>query len=576
MSLRSVALTTSLLMVLGSLSLTRSQEPGQLSQKLLLESTVQQRITNAISKILDESQFVVDVKVELAFTTARQVEMAYRGPDGRLIRPGQVPGDDGSSPGEAGGAPSRTVTNPFPIPGFPDVTTEERGDAVRALDELTPADGAAEALDESMEGASEAPVAEMMTEAGGMPTIESMAISIILEDGVSPQIIENVRQVTLVASRFDRDRGDILSITTAAFKDRRQASSELASPSSELMQAGREQSEVMQETLREAQARNEALLQELRDRELEYLERSEEERKQALADLAQVQNERAKDLIFLQQQREEQNTRLQEALLTQIDEMRKDLTSGRLTPGEGDIVSVQVTSLEDSLKAMRLAFGAERERYEAQIDDLLQPVEPPSTGLLADGQGLLVLLGVALLVVMAIVAVALLTSRSRAQMAPAGMMYPPPARPYPRRRPPRPAPPKTRRKAKPEKAEEADAGEEIEPEKAAKPAPAPEPAKAAAVEEVAEEAAEVAAAEAETSESEDAEAPPSHAEESPEVLQSEVSSLRQSVVSMSVGKPETATRIVGNWLQQGAPADEVETAEGEAPEVDESVEQEDS
>ena len=306
------------------------------------------------------------------------------------------------------------------------------------------------------------------------------------------------------------------------------------------------------------------------------MERSEEERKQALADLAQVQNERAKDLIFLQQQREEQNTRLQEALLTQIDEMRKDLTSGRLTPGEGDIVSVQVTSLEDSLKAMRLAFGAERERYEAQIDDLLQPAVPPSTGLLADGQGLLVLLGVALLVVMAIVAVALLTSRSRAQLAPAGMMYPPPVRPYPRRGPPRPAPPKTRRKAKPEKAAEADTEEEIKPEKAAEPAPAPEPAKAAAIEEVAEEAEQAAAAEAETSESEGAEAPPSHAEESPEVLQSEVSSLRQSVVSMSVGKPETATRIVGNWLQQGAPADEIETAEGEVPEVDESVEQEES
>ena len=34
-------------------------------------------------------------------------------------------------------------------------------------------------------------------------------------------MIENIRQVVMVASRFDRTRGDVLSIMTASFKERR-------------------------------------------------------------------------------------------------------------------------------------------------------------------------------------------------------------------------------------------------------------------------------------------------------------------------------------------------------------------
>ena len=69
MRLSTASFVAALLILLGGTSLIRSQESGYLSQKLLLENTIQQRVTNAISKILDESLFVVDVKVELAFTS---------------------------------------------------------------------------------------------------------------------------------------------------------------------------------------------------------------------------------------------------------------------------------------------------------------------------------------------------------------------------------------------------------------------------------------------------------------------------------------------------------------------------
>lgn len=537
MRLRTLFSSAILLILLVCISLVRSQELGYLSQKLLLENTIQQRVTNAISKILDESLFVVDVKVELAFTAARQVETVYRTPDGRLIRGGE-PGAvarqlEGAEPGAEAERAQRTVTNPFPIPGFPDVETGI-GEPIRPLDEAEPSLPSEEAAGEGEVVTGMAEVTGTIETTGGLPSIQSMAVSIILEDGVSPQIIENVRQVTLVASRFDRDRGDVLSITTASFKDRR-PSAELTGPGVPATEIQIRQTEDLQEKLQEAQTRNEELMQELRERELEYLQRSEEERKQALADLAEVQTERAKDLIFLQTQREESNVRLQEALLTQIDEMRKDLTSGRLPPDEQDILSLQAASLEDSLNAMRLAFESEKERLQAQIEAALTREPPPPQGLGVLGDNLLVLLGVVLLVVLAVVAVLLATARSRAQAAPVGVAYPGPP-PYLRRRPaPRPAAAprkKVKRKVKPE-----EAAEEAEPRETAPPAPSDKEAA------VTSEAEQVSPGEA-------AEPVPSLVEEDPEVLRSEVKSIRQSVVSMSVGRPESATRILNDWLQQ--------------------------
>ncbi len=559
MRLRTALLPVTLLVLLaGIASLVRSQESGYLSQKLLLENTIQQRVTNAISKILDESRFVVNVKVDLAFTSARQVEKVYRTPDGRLVR-GSDPAAasrqlEGAVPSTEAERARKTVTNPFPIPGFPDVEMIEEGEPIRTLDEaeplLTEEEAAIEA--ELVPGAAE--ITETTETTGGLPSIKSLDISIILEDGVSPQIIENVRQVALVASRFDRDRGDLLSITTASFKDRR-PSSYLADADLPVTQVQIEQTEALQEKLKEVQIRNEELMKELRERELEYLQRSEEERKQALADLAQVQNERARDLIFLQQQREDQNARLQEALLTQIDEMRKDLTSGRLPPDEQDIISLQAASLEDSLNAMRLAFETEKERLQAQIEAALTKEQPPPRGLSVLGNNALLLVGLVLLVVLVIVVIVLAAARGRAQTAPVRMVYPGPA-PYPRRRPaPRPTT-EPRKKVK-KRVKPVETAEEAKPMKVK---PAPEVEEAAPKEEAA------ATPEAEEVSPAAAKGPiPSQVEEDPEVLRSEVKSIRQSVVSMSVGRPESATRIINDWLQQKEvqPEEEVAAPESE-------------
>ena len=51
--------------------------------------------------------------------------------------------------------------------------------------------------------------------------VKRMELALILQEGAAPELIENIRQLTMAASKFDRDRGDKLTIMTASFKERR-------------------------------------------------------------------------------------------------------------------------------------------------------------------------------------------------------------------------------------------------------------------------------------------------------------------------------------------------------------------
>jgi len=59
-------------------------------------------------------------------------------------------------------------------------------------------------------------------------------------------------------------------------------------------------------------------------------------------------------------------------------------------------------------------------------------------------------------------------------------------------------------------------------------------------------------------------------QEDPDVIRGEIGEMRQSVVSMSVGQPKTATRIVKEWIEDDVvPEPEPEAPPGE-PEEDDS------
>ena len=54
-----------------------SQPSGYLAQKLMLENNLRERISSALSKVIDESQYVVDVSVELKLSDAVEEQVTY-------------------------------------------------------------------------------------------------------------------------------------------------------------------------------------------------------------------------------------------------------------------------------------------------------------------------------------------------------------------------------------------------------------------------------------------------------------------------------------------------------------------
>ena len=61
--------------------------------------------------------------------------------------------------------------------------------------------------------------------------VKRMDLTLILQEGAAPELIENIRQLTMAASKFDLDSGDKFTIMTASFKEpRHQRSTEPTHP----------------------------------------------------------------------------------------------------------------------------------------------------------------------------------------------------------------------------------------------------------------------------------------------------------------------------------------------------------
>ncbi|MBA7574366.1 hypothetical protein ES708_16172 [subsurface metagenome] len=196
----------------------------------------------------------------------------------------------------------------------------------------------------------------------------------------------------------------------------------------------------------------------------------------------------------------------------------KNLSPGGLSPEERDIKALQASSLEDFLAALRQTFEAEKTRLQEQIEAALNraPERPRGlAGLWEDNQGLF-FLGLIILIGFLFLFALMLVTRSRSQVPPMGTAYPggyPP--PYPRRRPAksRRAPSQKRRTSSRDEA-------------------------AAAPEVPAEQAATTPQAKPETGASAG--------------IQEDLHKIRQSVVSMSVGRQQAANRILSEWLSGGS------------------------
>ncbi|SVE34245.1 uncharacterized protein METZ01_LOCUS487099, partial [marine metagenome] len=187
-------------------TISLGQTNGYLAQKLMIENDLRKRIANALEKVIDNRKYVVDVSVDLEISSAIENQTTYGGDDNALE---SLQGAENLL--NAADTPPRGSVG-LPIPGFDFTAEPPTKDAEAASNESAP-----------MESPSKPNVlSRTQTETRpAMASVRNMEISIIIQEGAAPELIENIRQVVMVASRFNRPRGDVLSIMTASFKERR-------------------------------------------------------------------------------------------------------------------------------------------------------------------------------------------------------------------------------------------------------------------------------------------------------------------------------------------------------------------
>ena len=463
------------------LSMGLGQSNGYLAQKLMIENNLRKRISDALEKVIDNRKYVIDVSVDLEISSAFENQTTYS-PNGGIeslkAAEDMLSATDSPPRGSVG----------LPIPGF-DFTAETPTEEPRSNPETTPMDSPVE----------DNVVSRTQTEMRpSMASVRNMEISIIIQEGAAPELIENIRQVVMVASRFDRPRGDVLSIMTASFKERRDEKS-----------AEQVLLKNIAEKLESLESQRERLGEVDWKQELENYKDSEAERRQE--DRLYFQSKLAE---FETAARDQSYGQEREAMLRQdsvrLQALNEEIQNLKSFLGTADLSDSSTTQAQSSVQEKI----EEKASLDSQISEKLAMLDKVQSDL--DNQprsggnnGMIIFVSIlgAIVIILIVVLVMLLMNKPKQQMPPPWMMYPP-------RRP--------KKKVS------------VSEEKINASEPTAQPTVQAA-------------------------APLTPAPEDVAVLQSEVNDMKQAVVSMSVGQPQAATKIVKDWILEEAPP-EPETA----------------
>lgn len=486
LSLKSIGCIVILLLLGSGLLPAQENQLSYMSQKLMLENNLRERITDALDKLLDDIKFVVDVKVELEFQTVEQVQVTEEEvPETAApITPSERAPVEEQLPEETRGQPEEDLA--LPLPGFETPQSVVRGQAreTPALPEGPPKEEVAEKVTPKRQLQPQEPTSTRVRKSTmSIPVVKRQQVNIIMEDGVTPEIVENVRQVVSVASHYDRARGDIISIMTASFKKR------------------------------EEQDDAEAIILKNIAEKIDNLERRQRQAEQE----ARIEKQR----------RLERQTMIRDSL--RIQELKRQITDL-----QGQIQAPQISE-DQRQEKIKMADAREQElqNLKEQLRESnrrLQEMElgslegsPPG---LSSIQNLGVLIALAAIgLILIVLLVALLISRrnqQRRQEMEWGYGTKVPMGPRPKAK----APSETA--AKPE---------------AAAPSTPPQAPQAAP----------------QAPETPQAPQPSPKPPEDYEAQKEEMKSIKQSVISMSVGQPDTASRVIHDWLGQ-----EPQTEEGES------------
>ena len=519
-------------------------QDSYIAQKLMIENNIRSRIESALSKIVDEYKYVINVDVELEISDEVNEQVT-------LLSPRDKPAVSSSSSEynthatlqrtEQQKTKNEKYSVGLPIPGFEIEMTDgdnSSSDSKESVEEIIVIEQEGQKVDSAQDRYDVVKSRRSPSRA----EIKQIEISLILQEGAAPELIENIRQLTMAAAKFDRKRGDKLTIMTASFKERRDQRSaetillkniaekiELLENKRTVENSERENNwrEELQEYRDEEAARItsvEKLLQgEIEQFKTDAREKAREAQKETILKEDSIQLKALNDEIATLKEKIEvaQKVREQEQIQQQSDRLLQEqktdsqLKAKQLTRIQKLEKLAEELLMKEKEKASKDSLIKEKltafESMEAELDQFQKQADnsgPDTTTLLLALVGGLALI---LLVILIIV-----ISKSKQPPVPP-WMYPPP-----RRRP---------KKKNKKKAEERSAPVEIVA------APVPPPTQVI---------------------------PPV---EDASVLQSEVNDIRKSVISLSVGQPGKTTQIVKDWMDAPAPPEPV--VEVPAPEESE-------
>ena len=582
------------------------QGSGYLAQKLMVENNIRERVRDALSKIVDNNKYVinVDVDLEISDEVEEQITVLANRQAQKTVKAISEPTDAEkslSSIQQSIETDERVDKTSYsvglPIPGFEmDFTKSNKKSnktgspkpPVISVDTKKPIE-----VTSPEAKPSEPRVDKVLSRTSpSRAEIKKMYISLILQEGAAPELIENIRQLTMAASKFDRNRGDKLTIMTASFREKRdQRSAEQImlkniAEKIELLEQKREIEENSQdatwkdeltryrdeETARreddrkffegqisqlEQQAKDRAYAQEKKDMLLRDSLKLKKLNDEIVALRGMLKSAERRDSLKTINKQERIDSLRYANLSTELDELAKSLQVAVSKESKGEEVVAKRKIQEEVAEREKQKEEREKEiadkireldNVQEELDRLHEDMEKES------GNTAIILIALGALVFLLIAALIFLMLRNNNTQAPVPpwMMPPPPRKPRPRKKQPK----KEKNSEPAQKKEEPASKPESQPEEPVVTPAAPQSEQAT------------------TEDSVEDNTPLPSSDDDPDVVRSEINDIRKSVVSMSVGQPDRTTTIVKEWLEQPEPAPPVEpepeaSGGGEAEEAEE-------
>ena len=583
------------------------QGSGYLAQKLMVENNIRERIKDALSKIIDSNKYVINVDIDLDISDEVEEQITVLSEKNSNQSANDMP-EEKSLVEESLSSIQQSIESEeessqsgysvgLPIPGFEmDFTNSNK--ASKKAEEPKPPVMSVETkkpieVTDKSSSSNESRVDKILSRTRpSRAEVKKMYISLILQEGAAPELIENIRQLTMAAAKFDRNRGDKLTIMTASFRERRdQRSAEQImlkniAEKIELLEQKREIEENTQDATwkdeltryreeeaarreddrkffegqisqLEQQAKDRAYAQEKKDMLLRDSLKLKKLNDEIVALKSMLKSAEKRDSLKTVSKQERIDSLRYVSLSTELDELAKSLQTAVISKSKDEEVKakrkIQAEMAErEKQKEEREQEIADKIReldsVQEELDKLHQDMEKESGNTFI----ILIVLGALVFILIAALIFVLLRNNSRQAPVPPWMMPPPPRRP---RRKRREAPNKEKESKQNSKTEEPASKSQSEEPVVTPPAPQPEQS--------ADQ--EVTGANKEESQSESS-LPPS-SDNDPDVVRSEINDIRKSVVSMSVGQPDRTTTIVKEWLEQPEPTPPAEP-EQETPAAD--------